>query len=79
MWCMHTITGLTPGSPYRVRVRADNDEGEGAWSTWENQSTSEAGNLIPTVHPPDNLKVAENNRAGSAVGDDTVDSESDGG
>ena len=69
----YTIEGLTPGSPYRVRVRADNDEREGAWSDWESQSTSEAGNLIPNVTPPDTTpEVAENNRAGSNVGDDTV-------
>ena len=71
----YTIEDLTPGSSYRVRVRADNDEGEGAWSTWENQSTSEAGNLIPTITAPDNLKVAEN-RAGSAVDDDSVEDDS---
>ena len=44
----YTIENLTPGSSYRVRVRADNDEGEGAWSTWESQSTSEAGNTVPS-------------------------------
>ena len=45
----YTIDGLTPNSSYRVRVRARNAEGLGTWSTQESQSTSEAGNAIPTI------------------------------
>ena len=52
MTVSHTITDLTPNSPYRVRVRARNAEGLGTWSTQESQSTSEAGNAIPTITDP---------------------------
>ena len=56
----YTIGDLTPGSSYRVRVRATNEEGAGAWSTQVSQSTSRAGNQIPTFDsPPTNLSVAE--------------------
>ena len=56
-----------------MRVRADNAEREGAWSSWENQSTSEAGNPIPTVATPTPTpEVPENDRAGSDVGDNPV-------
>ncbi len=53
----HTITvtpkDLTRNNPYRVRVRADNDEGEGAWSSWATQSTSKPGNALPTFTDPE--------------------------
>ena len=52
---------LTRNNSYRVRVRADNDEGQGAWSTWVTQSTSKAGNVLPTfTSQPTPLYVAEN-------------------
>ena len=44
----HTITGLTAEKSYRVRLRAENDEGDGAWSSWETQSTNKEGNDLPT-------------------------------
>ena len=62
----HTITvspkDLTRLNSYRVRVRADNNEGQGAWSSWVTQSTSKAGNDLPTFTPtpPDALYVVEN-------------------
>ena len=62
----HTITvspkDLTRLNSYRVRVRADNNEGQGAWSSWVTQSTSKAGNALPTFTPtpPDALYVVEN-------------------
>ena len=62
----HTITvspqDLTRNNSYRVRVRADNDEGQGAWSTWVTQSTSKAGNTLPNFNPtpPATLYVVEN-------------------
>ncbi len=63
-----TITDLTPGSSYTVRVRAVNNEGVGAWSTSVRQSTSKAGNVIPTVSSfPSDLQVAENTPAGRSI------------
>ena len=57
----YEITGLTPNKPYRVRVRADNAEGQGAWSSWATQFTSKDGNELPTFDAtPDDLYVAEN-------------------
>ena len=56
----HTITGLTEGTSYRVRLRADNDEGEGAWSTWVTQSTNKENNVVPTPSTVGQLYVAEN-------------------
>ena len=70
----YEITGLTPNSSYRVRVRADNDEGLGAWSSQETQSTSKPGNVIPTITTDAglDLEVEENARAGSFAHDDQV-------
>ena len=68
----HTITvmpnDLTRNNSYRVRVRADNNEGQGAWSSWVTQLTSKAGNALPTFTDPsdtgytvpDQLYVVEN-------------------
>ena len=57
----HTITGLTADKSYRVRVRAENDEGDGAWSSWVTQSTNKEGNQLPTIDNTDSvLYVAEN-------------------
>ena len=51
----HTITELTADKSYRVRLRAENDEGDGAWSSWETQSTNKEGNTLPTfTTPPEN-------------------------
>ena len=57
----HTITELTADKSYRVRLRADNDEGDGEWSTWVTQSTNKDGNALPSFNnPPGILYVAEN-------------------
>ena len=57
----HTITGLTADKSYRVRVRAENDEGDDEWSSWETQSTNKDGNTLPEfTTPPNTLYVAEN-------------------
>ena len=58
----HSITDLTADKEYRVRMRADNDEGEGAWSSWARQSTNKENNNLPsfTTTPPDALFVVEN-------------------
>ena len=56
----HDITGLTADKSYRVRVRADNDEGEGAWSSWITQLTNKEDNTLPSfTSPPDQLYVEE--------------------
>ena len=55
------ITGLTADKEYRVRMRADNDEGDGTWSSWVGQRTNKENNALPTfTSPPDDLYVAEN-------------------
>lgn len=46
----HSIPSLTPNKPYRVRVRAENAEGKGAWSIWVTQSTSKKGNTLPVFN-----------------------------
>ena len=69
----YTIEGLTPNSSYMVRVRARNAEGLGTWSISENQSTSKAGNAIPTIATPTPTpEVSEDARSGSAVSGDPV-------
>ena len=74
----YEIPSLTPNKPYRVRVRADNAEGQGAWSTWVSQSTSKEGNTLPSFPgtTPNALFVTENAppareplRATSSTGD----------
>ena len=63
-----TITELTADKEYRVRMRADNDEGDGTWSSWVTQRTNKEDNALPTfTDPSDNtytvpgqLYVAEN-------------------
>ena len=65
-------TLVTVNSSYRVRVRAMNDEGVGTWSSYETQSTSEAGNAVPTIVDPGTLEVSEAARSGSNVGANPV-------
>ena len=57
-----TPNDLTRTNSYRVRVRADNNEGQGAWSSWVTQSTSKEGNDLPAFAggTPATLQVAEN-------------------
>ena len=42
-----TITGLSSGSTYQIRVQAENDEGKGAWSNSVNGTTLTAP--LPTI------------------------------
>ena len=44
-----TLTGLSSGSTYQIRVQAENDEGKGAWSNSVNGTTLTA----PTDAPPE--------------------------
>ncbi len=70
----HTITGLTANKSYRVRLRAESDEGDGAWSSWVTQSTNKDGNNLPSfTTTPGNLYVAED--APSAQQSLTTDSD----
>ena len=56
----HTITGLTANKSYRVRLRAENPEGDGAWSIWVTQSTNKDDNILPSFSgQPDTLQVVE--------------------
>ena len=45
-----------------MRIRADNNEGEGAWSSWVTQSTNKADNALPAfaANAPTQLYVVEN-------------------
>ena len=57
----HTIADLTKGKSYRVRLRAKNDEGDGAWSSWVTQSTNKDSNTLPIfTSPPETVYVKEN-------------------
>ena len=40
-----TITGLSSGSTYQIRVQAENDEGKGAWSNSVNGATLRTGGI----------------------------------
>ena len=53
----HTITGLTNGKTYKVRVRAENNRGSGGWST--------AATATPATTPdaPDTPSLAVNDRS----------------
>ena len=55
------ITGLTADKSYRVRLRAENAEGDGTWSSWETQSTNKEDNDLPIFTiSPSLLYVVEN-------------------
>ena len=47
----------------------------GTWSTSVSQSTSKAGNEIPTITDPGIMEVSEDSGSGSAVGDDPVEAD----
>ena len=79
----HDITGLTPDSTYRVRVRAKNAEGISGWSSYDTG--------VPTEPPPTNMapsfddgasttrSVAENTAAGTAIGNPIAATDTDAG
>ena len=60
-----TLTGLTPGTPYDVQVRAKNHEGDGPWSN--SGSTTTLTNAVPTFTSADTFSVAENATAVGTV------------
>ena len=64
-----TISGLTQGTTYEVRVGATNDEGEGEWSAIGSGATDSPTNDAPVFDtPPSSLDVAENSAEGASVG-----------
>ena len=79
----HDITGLTPDSTYRVRVRAKNAEGISGWSSYDTG--------VPTMPPLVNAdpsfddgasttrSVAENTAAGTAIGNPIAATDTDAG
>ena len=54
-----TLTGLTAGKSYEVQVRAENNEGNGAWSA-SGTAITRAGGVTRSI--------AENSAAGTAIG-----------
>ena len=68
----YEITGLTPGSTYRVRLQAKNDEGPSGWTAYVTGAPSapRAGNAAPAFTEGANTtrSVAEQTAAGTAIG-----------
>ena len=62
-----TLTGLTAGTAYEVRVQATNAEGTSAWSAAATATTTAAPNEAPTFSSPDAFSVAENTTAAGTV------------
>ena len=60
-----TLTGLTPGTPYDVQVRAKNHEGDGPWSDSGRSTTSP--NAVPTFTSAATFSVVENATAVGTV------------
>ena len=74
-----TPKDLTRTNSYRVRVRADNNEGQGAWSSWVTQLTSKQGNELPafvsetpTLYVPENAPSARQPVTSDALGTTVV-------
>ena len=72
-----TISGLTPSTTYLVQVRAQNDEGEGAWSTSLSAATVANRNPEFAVSPP-TFDVAENTVTDMTVGTAVTATDPDG-
>ena len=62
-----TLTGLTAGTAYEVRVQATNAEGTSAWSAAATATTTAAPNEAPTFSSPAAFSVAENTTAAGTV------------
>lgn len=68
-----TITGLTAGTTYQVRIRANNadlESNNGPWSLVATGSTNKAGNTSPSFSQatPFPLTIPENSEPGQTVG-----------
>ena len=61
-----TITGLEENTEYEVRVRAENDEGQGGWSEPPGSGSTDA-NAAPSFTSPATFNVAENQTAVGTV------------
>ena len=73
-----TLTGMSTGTYYEVRVRASNDEGTGPWSASGRNSTQDR-NLDPSFGASKaSRSVAENSAAGTNVGAPVTASDPDG-
>ncbi len=79
----YEITGLTPDSTYRVRVRAENGEGKGTWSSYVNGVPNEPPliNAAPSFSDGASTtrSVAENTAAGTAIGNPLTATDADAG
>ena len=68
----YEVTGLTPGSTYRVRVRARNDEGDSVWTPYVTgvPTTPPLVNAVPSFDEGAGTTrgVPENTAAGTAIG-----------
>ena len=64
-----TIAGLAEATSYQVRVRAKNDDGDGAWSEPGSGSTNANQAPVITNKTPSERQVDENSRTGTTVGD----------
>ncbi len=65
-----TISGLDSGSSYEVRVRAENDEGQGRWSepgSGDTDSAPPAPNLAPRISGSTAVDFSENGSGDVAV------------
>ena len=66
-----TITGLSSGSTYQIRVQAENDEGKGAWSNSVNGATLRTGGICDRTEQVRDEIVAQ--APVSSCGDVTAD------
>ena len=68
-----TLTNLKPGTSYEVQVRAENDEGTGAWS--DSGSGTTDANAAPVFTSSATFEVKENNTTVGAVSANDEDSD----
>ena len=75
-----TITGLSRGKRYEVRVRANNADGNGEWSLPAHPNPRVYPNKTPNFASdlPNNFNVAEGPSAGEALGDPFIAIDDDG-
>ena len=66
-----TITGLSSGSTYQIRIQAENDEGKGAWSNSVNGTTLRTGGICDRTEQVRDEIVAQ--APASNCGDVTAD------
>ena len=75
-----TIPSLTEDTPYQVRVRAENTDGDGPWSLSGTGNTNTADNSAPTFPAETTTRsVVENTPVGQNVGAAVTATDPDGG